>query len=139
MSDASLLREKGYSHNVVYEFDRRNLVRAFVLKGGKSTLLLIAEENLGTSEPLIDLPVLESLLGSTSITYDSEGTVDGLSLASQGGIEQVILDESVIDQERIYLKTAGRNSAVELNPEDLRKILADLGFDSESDKPKLSS
>ena len=137
MSDASLLREKGYSHNVVHEFDRRNLVRGFVLRGGKPTLLLIAEENLGTSEPLLDLPVLESLLGSASITYEPEGAVDGLSLASQGGIEQVILDESVFDQGRIYLKTVGRNSAIELNPEDLRKVLADLGFDSESDKPKL--
>jgi hypothetical protein len=35
MSDASWLREKVYSHNVVHEFDRRNLVRGFVLKGGK--------------------------------------------------------------------------------------------------------
>jgi tryptophanyl-tRNA synthetase len=137
MSDASLLREKGYSHNVVHEFDRRNLVRSFVLTGGKPTLLLIAEENLGTSEPFLDLPVLESLLGSSSVKYDQDGMVDGLSLASQGGIAQVILDESVFDQQRIYLKTAGRNSALELNPEDLRKVLADLGFDSESDKPKL--
>jgi hypothetical protein len=137
MSDASLLREKGYFHNVVHEFDRRNLVRSFVLTGGKPTLLLIAEENLATSEPFLDLPVLESLLGSSSVKYDPDGMVDGLSLASQGGIAQVILDESVFDQQRIYLKTAGRNSVVELNPEDLRKVLADLGFDSESDKPKL--
>ncbi|GAB4210346.1 MAG: hypothetical protein Fur006_70760 [Coleofasciculaceae cyanobacterium] len=136
MSDASLLREKGYSHNVVHEFDRRNLVRGFVLKGSKPTLLLIAEENLGSPEALLDLPVLESLLGSSLITYE-DGVVDGLLLVSQGTVEQVILDESVFDRERIYLKTVGRNSAVELNPEDLRKVLADLGFDSESDKPKL--
>jgi tryptophanyl-tRNA synthetase len=137
MSDASLLREKGYSHNVVHEFDRRNLVRSFVIRGGKPTLLLIAEENLGTSEPFLDLPVLESLLGSASVKYEPDGIVDGLSLASQGSVEQVILDESMFDQERIYLKTAARNSAVEINPEDLRQVLADLGFDSESDKPKL--
>jgi tryptophanyl-tRNA synthetase len=136
MSDASLLREKGYSHNVVHEFDRRNLVRGFVLKGGKPTLLLIAEENLGTSEVLLDLPVLESLIGSSSITYE-DGVVDGLLLVSQGAVDQVILDESVFDRGQIYLKTAGRGSAVELNPEDLRKVLANLGFDSESNKPKL--
>lgn len=136
MSDASLLREKGYSHNVVHEFDRRNLVRGFVLKGGKPTLLLIAEENLGTPEVLLDLPVLESLLGSSSITYE-DGVVDGLLLVSKGVVEQVILDESVFDREQIYLRTAGRGSAVEFNPEDLRKVLANLGFDSESDKPKL--
>ncbi len=136
MSDASLLREKGYSHNVVHEYDRRNLVRGFVLKGGKPTLLLIAEENLGSPESLLDLSILESLLGSSSLTYE-DAVVDGLSLVSQGAVEQVILDESVFDRERIYLKTAGRNSAVELNPEDLRKVLADLGFDSESDKPRL--
>lgn len=136
MSDASLLRGKRYSHNIVHEFDRRHLVRGFVLKGGKPTLLLIAEENLGSPESLLDLSVLESLLGSSSVTYE-DGVVDGLSLVSQGTVEQVILDESVFDRERIYLKTAGRNSAVELNPEDLRKVLADLGFDSESDKPKL--
>jgi tryptophanyl-tRNA synthetase len=137
MADASLLREKGYAHNVVHEFDRRNLVRGFVLKGGKPTLLLIAEENLGTSESLLDLPILESLLGTSSVTYDTDSGIDGLSLVSKGNVEQVILDESLFDQERIYLKTAGRNAAIELNPEDLRKVLADLGFDSEADKPKL--
>ncbi|NES98343.1 MAG: tryptophan--tRNA ligase [Desertifilum sp. SIO1I2] len=136
MSDASLLREKNYSHNVVYEYDCRNLVRGFVLKGGKPTLLLIAEENLGSPEALLDLSILESLLGSSSVTYE-DGVLDGLSLVSQGAVEQVILDESIFDRERIYLKTAGRSSAVELNPEDLRKVLADLGFDSESDKPRL--
>jgi hypothetical protein len=109
MSDASLLREKGYSHNVVHEFDRRNLVRGFVLKGSKPTLLLIAEENLGSPEALLDLPVLESLLDSSSITYE-DGVVDGLLLVSQGTVEQVILDESVFDRERIYLKTAGRTA-----------------------------
>jgi hypothetical protein len=66
MSDASLMRSKGYSHNVVHEFDQRNLVRGFLLTGNKPTLLLIAEENLGTSEPLFDLQVLESLLGSST-------------------------------------------------------------------------
>ena len=139
MSDASLLREKGYSHNVVHEFDRRNLIKGFVLEGGKPTLLLIAEENLGTSDSLLDLPVLDSLLGTSSIKYESEGTVDSLSLLKQGNLQLVILDESVFDRESIYLKTAGRNSAITLNPEDLRKVLADLGFDSESDKPKLIS
>jgi len=139
MADASLLREKGYAHNVVHEFDRRNLVRGFVLKWGKPTLLLIAEENLGTSESLLDLTILESLLGASSVTYDPDSGIDGLSLVSKGNVEQVILDESLFDQERIYLKTAGRNSAIELNPEDLRKVLADLGFDSEADKPKLIS
>jgi tryptophanyl-tRNA synthetase len=136
MSDASLLREKGYSHNVVNEFDRRNLVRGFILKGGKPTLLLIAEENLGSPEALLNLQVLESLLGSSSITYE-DNIVDGLSLLNHANVQQVILDESVFDRECIYLKTAGRNSAVKINPEDLRKILTDLGFDSESDKPKL--
>jgi anthranilate synthase/aminodeoxychorismate synthase-like glutamine amidotransferase len=99
MSDASLLREKGYSHNVVQEFDRRNLVRSFVLRGGKPTLLLIAEENLGTSEPFLDLPVLESLLGSASVKYEPDGIVDGLSLASQGSVEQVILNDRISVQE----------------------------------------
>jgi len=137
MADANLLREKGYAHNVVHEFDRRNLIRAFILKGGKPTLLLIAKENLGASELLLDLTILESLLGSSSITYDPDGVVDGLSMIAKASIEQVILDESIFDQERIYLKTAGRNSAVEVNPEDLRKVLKDLGFDSESNNPRL--
>jgi tryptophanyl-tRNA synthetase len=136
MTDASLLREKGYPHNVVHEYDRRNLVRGFVLKGGKPTLLLIAEENLGSPESPLDLSILESLLGSSSVTYE-DGVVDGLSLVSQGIVKQVILDESVLDRERIYLKTAGRNSAIELNPEDLRKVLADLGCDTESSQINL--
>jgi tryptophanyl-tRNA synthetase len=139
MSDASLMRERGYSHNVVHEFDRRNLVRGFVLKGGKASLVLIAEENLGTSEALLDSQVLESLLGSSSLAYDADGVVDALSVVSEGKVQQVVLDESVFDRERIFLRTAGRNSALEINPEDLRKVLASLGFDSESDKPKLLS
>jgi hypothetical protein len=105
MSDARLMRDKGYSHNVVHEFDRRNLVRGFLLTGSKPVLLLIADENLGTSEPLFDLQVLESLLGSSSLAYDADGVIDGLSLVSQGKVQQVILDESVFDRERIYLKT----------------------------------
>jgi hypothetical protein len=39
MSDASLMRSKGYSHNIVHEFDGRNLVRGFLLAGSKPTLL----------------------------------------------------------------------------------------------------
>jgi hypothetical protein len=70
MSDASLMRERGYSHNVVHEFDRRNLVRGFVLTGSKTSLILIAEENLGTSDALLDLQILESLLGSSSLSYE---------------------------------------------------------------------
>jgi tryptophanyl-tRNA synthetase len=139
MSDASLMRSKGYSHNVVHEFDQRNLVRGFLLTGNKPTLLLIAEENLGTSEPLFDLQVLESLLGSSSLAYDADGVIDGLSLASEGKVKQVILDESVFDRERIYLKIAGLNSVLEIKPEDLRKVLSDLGFSSETEKPLLIS
>jgi tryptophanyl-tRNA synthetase len=139
MSDASLMRNKGCPHNVVHEFDQRNLVRGFLLTGSKPTLLLIAEENLGTSEPLFDLQVLESLLGSSTLTYDADGVVDGLSLVSEGKVKQVILDESVFDRERIYLRITGLNSALELKPEDLRKVLSDLGFSSETEKPLLIS
>jgi tryptophanyl-tRNA synthetase len=137
MSDASLLREKGYPHNVVHEFDRRNLVRSFLLKGGKPTLLLIAEESLGRGESPLEMPVLESLLGIAALTAEPV-SADGLSLVRQGAVEQVVLDESVFDsREKIYLEMAGRNIAVELNPESLRKLLADLGFDAEAEKPKL--
>jgi tryptophanyl-tRNA synthetase len=139
MSDASLMRSKGYSHNIVHEFDGRNLVRGFLLAGSKPTLLLIAEENLGTSEPLFDLQVLESLLGSSAVTYDTDGVLDGLSLVSEGKVKHVILDESVFDRERIYLEIAGLNAALEIKPEDLRKVLADLGFSSETEKPLLIS
>jgi tryptophanyl-tRNA synthetase len=138
MSDASLMRSKGYSHNVVHEFDRRNLVRGFLLTGNKPTLLLIAEENLGTSEPLFDLQVLESLLGSSSLAYDADGVIDALSLVGEGKVRQVVLDESVFDRERIYLKITGLNSVLEIKPEDLRKVLADLGFSSETEKPLLT-
>jgi tryptophanyl-tRNA synthetase len=139
MTDVSLVRSKGYPHNVVNDFDRRNLVKCFLLTGGKPTLLLIAEENLGTSEPLFDLQVLESLLGSSSLAYDADGVIDGLSLVSEGKVKQVILDESVFDRERIYLRITGLNSALEIKPEDLRKVLSDLGFSSETEKPLLIS
>jgi len=139
MTDASLLREKEYTHNVVLEFEHRNLVRSFVLSGGgvNPCLLLISEENLGTQDSLLDTSVLESLLKTSQITYEPDGVTDALSWVSQGKVKLVILDESIFDRERIYLKSAGRNTAIEINPEDLRNVLADLGFASESEKPKL--
>jgi tryptophanyl-tRNA synthetase len=137
MTDAALLREKNYSHNVVYEFDRSKQIRTFILESSHRSLIFVCEDNLGSEEALLDVSVLEKLLESSPVTYNSGGVVDALSLVAKGNIERVILDESVFDREVVYLPTVGRNAAIEIRPDDLRKILADLGFDSESDKPKL--
>ncbi|MFB2878943.1 hypothetical protein [Floridanema aerugineum] len=137
MTDAALLREKNYSHNVVYEFDRSKQIRTFILESSHRALIFVCEDNLGSEEALLDLSVLEKLLESSPVTYNPGGVVDALSLVAKGNIERVILDESVFDRDVVYLQTVGRNAAIEIRPDDLRKILADLGFDSESDKPKL--
>jgi hypothetical protein len=33
MTDAAIFREKGYPHNVVHDFDQKNLVKTLVLTG----------------------------------------------------------------------------------------------------------
>lgn len=137
MTDAALLREKNYSHNVVYEFDRSKQIRTFILDSTQRALIFVCEDNLGSEEALLELSVLEKLLESSPVTYNPGGVVDALSLVAKGNVERVILDESVFDRDVVYLPTVGRNAAIEIRPDDLRKILADLGFDSESDKPKL--
>jgi tryptophanyl-tRNA synthetase len=137
MTDAALLREKNYPHNVVYEFDRSKQIRSFILESSQRALIFVCEDNLGSEEALLDVSVLEKLLESSPVTYNPGGIVDGLSLVTKGNVERVILDESVFDRDLIYLPTVGRNAAIEIRPDDLRKILADLGFDSESEKPKL--
>lgn len=137
MTDAALLREKNCPHNVVYEFDPSKLIRTFILESSARTLIFVCEENLGSVEALLDVQVLETLLESSSITYNSGGVADGLSLVAGNNVQRVILDESVFDLDLVYLRTAGRDAAVEIRPDDLRKVLADMGFDSEADKPKL--
>jgi tryptophanyl-tRNA synthetase len=142
MTDASIFRDKGYAHNIVHEFDQKNLVKSLTLTqfgggGGTSVLLLIAEENLGSSDSLLDRSILESVLKRSTDNSQVDDVADSLSLIVQGKIEQVILDESVFDREKIYLKTVGRNSVIEVDPEDLRKLLTDLGFDSEITPNKL--
>lgn len=137
MTDAALLREKNCAHNLVYEFDRSKQLRTFILDSSQRTLIFVCEENLGSSEALLDVSVLETLLESSPVTYNPGGVADALSLAAKGSVERVILDESVFDQDLLYLQTAGRDAAVEIRPDDLRIVLADLGFDSEAEKPKL--
>lgn len=137
MTDAGLFRQKGYHYNLLDEFDPRNLVRCLLIDAGRPLLLFIAEENLGSSEALLDSTVLEELLSSSSVSYNPDGLLDGLSFASNKGVQQVIFDESILDRERIYLRTVGQNTVIEADPEVLRRLLADLGFESESDKPKL--
>lgn len=139
MTDAALLREKKFSHNVVYEFDRSKQIRTFILESSQRALIFVCEDNLGSEEALLDVSILEKLLESSPVTYNPGGVVDALSLVAKGNVERVILDESVFDRDVVYLHTVGRNAAIEIIPDDLRKILADLGFDSESDKPKLIS
>ncbi|HBK24347.1 MAG TPA: tryptophan--tRNA ligase [Planktothrix sp. UBA10369] len=137
MTDAALLREKNYPHNVVYEFDRSKQIRTFILDSTQRALIFVCEDNLGSDEALLDVSVLEKLLESSPVRYNAGGVVDALSLLAKGNVERVILDESVFDRDLIYIPTVGRNAAIEIRPDDLRKILADLGFDSESEKPKL--
>ncbi|XWK89863.1 MAG: tryptophan--tRNA ligase [Phormidium sp.] len=137
MTDAALLREKNYSHNVVYEFDRSKQIRTFILESSQSALIFVCEDNLGSEEALLDVSVLEKLLESSPVTYNPGGVVDALSLVAKGNVERVILDESVFDRDVVYLQTVGRNAAIEIRPDDLRKVLTDLGFNSEADKPKL--
>lgn len=138
MTDASLLRETNCPHNVVYEFEPSKFVRTFILESSQKDLIFICEENLGSPEALLDISVLETLLGSSSVTYHPSGVADALSLiATKSSVQRVILDESVFDRDLVYLPTAGRNAAIEIRPDDLRQVLIDLGFDSEADKPKL--
>jgi tryptophanyl-tRNA synthetase len=139
MTDAALLREKTCPHNVVYEFDPSKQIRTFILESSHRTLIFVCEDNLGSEEALLDVSILEKLLESSPVTYNPGGVVDALSLVAKGNVERVILDESVFDRDVVYLQTAGRNAAIEIIPDDLRKILANLGFDSESDKTKLIS
>jgi tryptophanyl-tRNA synthetase len=137
MSDAKLLRDKGYPHNIVQDFDSRNLVNSFLLNGSNPALLIIAEENLGIGDALLDIPDLESLLGSSPVSYEPDGVVESLSLVSRGEVKLVILDESVFDRERIYFKTSSHTSVIEIKPEDLGKVLAEMGFSSVSERPRL--
>jgi tryptophanyl-tRNA synthetase len=139
MSDAKLLRDKGYPHNIVQDFDSRNLVKSFLLNGSTPALLIIAEENLGVADSLLDIPALELLLGSSSVSYEPDGVVESLSLVSRDEAKIVILDESVFDRERIYFKTSSHTSVIEIKPEDLRKVLAEMGFSSETERPRLIS
>jgi tryptophanyl-tRNA synthetase len=136
MQDASLLREKGYPHSVVADFDSRNLVSSFLLDGGKPTVLFIAEENLGIDSPL-DIAVLESLLGVAAIDYDRNGVTEVLSRLNGDEIKLVVLDESIFDRDRVYLKTNSGDNAIEIKPEDLRKLLVAMGFSTETKRPRL--
>jgi len=139
MTDAALLREKNCPHNVVYEFDRSKLVRMFILESSQRALIFICEDNLGSSEALLDVQVLETLLESSPVTYKTGGVADGFSFVAKNNVQRVILDESVFDRDLVYLGTSGRDPAIEIRPDDLRKVLADLGFDSEADNSKLIS
>lgn len=137
MKDAALLREKNCPHNVVYEFDRSKQIRPFILDSTQRALIFVCEENLGPEEALLDVSILEKLLESSPVTYSSV-PVDALSLVAKKNVERVIIDESIFNLEQVYLPF-GQNTAIEITPDNLRKILADLGFDSESDKLKLIS
>jgi tryptophanyl-tRNA synthetase len=135
MTDAGLLREGGYPHNVVHEYDRGHLVGWFHFKGSKPVLVAVAADNLGTADAPIELTALAAIVEDLSSEYTE--VVDGLSLIKEGKAGLVILDESLFDRERIYLKTNLRGSAIELSPDDLRRILNGFGFDSEVEKPNL--
>jgi tryptophanyl-tRNA synthetase len=135
MQDASLLREKGYPHSVVADFDSRNLVSSFLLDGGKPTMLFIADENLGVDSPL-DIAVLESLLGVAAIDYDRNGVREVLARLNGDEIKLVVLDESIFDRDRVYLKTNSGDNAIEIKPEDLRKLLVEMGFSTETKRPR---
>lgn len=139
MRDAALLREKNCPHNIVYEFDRSKLVRTFILESSQRALIFICEDNLGSSEALLDVQVLETLLESSPVTYNTGGVADGFSFVAKNNVQRVILDESVFDLDLVYLGTSGRDAAIEIRPDDLRKVLADSGFDSEADNSKLIS
>jgi tryptophanyl-tRNA synthetase len=137
MQDANLLREKGYPHSVVAEFDSRNLVRSLRVDGGKPTLLIIAAENLGGGDSPLDVAGLEFVLGASPITSELPDEIDPLSLLNGDEIKLVVLDESVFDRERLYLKTNSGTDAIEIKPEDLRKLLVAMGFSTETKRPRL--
>jgi tryptophanyl-tRNA synthetase len=137
MQDASLLREKGYPHSVVADFDSRNLVRSLRVDGGKPTLLIIASENLGDGDSPLDITGLECLLGAAPITSELDDEIDPLSLLNGDEVKLVVLDESIFDRDRVYLKTNSGNDAIEIKPQDLQKAIVQMGFSAETKRPRL--
>jgi tryptophanyl-tRNA synthetase len=137
MQDASLLREKGYPHNVVADFDSRNLVRSLRVEGGKPTLVIIASENLGDGDSPLDITGLEFLLGAAPITSELDDATGPLSLLNGDEVKLVVLDESIFDRDRVYLKTNSGNDAIEIKPQDLQKAIVQMGFSAETKRPRL--
>lgn len=141
MIDASLLREKSYPYDIVFDFEQTQLLRCFMLHlpENKCALAFICDENLGVTETLLDVPALEKLLASELMVYEPDEMVNGLSLAAKNNLQCVILDESSCDRELIYLRTTDPNSVLAVQKDTLQKVLSDLGFepDAESGKPKL--
>ena len=127
MTNAEILHNKNIPHNVVYEFEKSKLLHSFLLEGNTLGIVFILEENLETSEVLPDLHGLEILSELLTDSYEATEVNDALSILEKGGVQNIILDESIFDNEWIYLKTEGRNSGIRIRPDDLRDALEALG------------
>jgi tryptophanyl-tRNA synthetase len=126
MTNSEILSRANSPHNVVYEFEKSKLLHTFLLKGNNPSVVFILEENLEISEALPDLQSLERLSELLTDSYEAIEINDALSILDRGGVQYIILDESVFDNEWIYLKTEGRNSVIRIRPDDLRNVLENL-------------
>lgn len=126
MTNAEILYNKNYPHNIISEFEKSKLLHSFLLQGSSPILVFILEENLEIKKSLPDLHRVETISQLLSKSNKSHEIDQGLSILAQGNIRYVILDESIFDNEWIYLKTVGKNLAIKILPDDLNKVLEDM-------------